>query len=125
MNNKNNTGKGATHANPVRARWYGVRHELKWTLALSAGAWLGLFGHEATRGWVLEKFSTLAQPAAQLAAQHPALTVNALALLAVGAAVAEGVRSSRLPRAIRKIRRRIGRLLKATQMTARHAHGAA
>ena len=125
MNNTNNTGKGATHANTVRARWYGVRHELKWTLALSAGAWLGLFGHEATRGWVLEKFSTLAQPAAQLAAQHPTLTVNALAFLAVGAAVAEGVRTARLPRAIRKIRRRIGRMLKVMQMPAGHAQGAA
>ena len=125
MNNTNNTGKGATGANPVRARWYNVRHELKWTLALSAGAWLGLFGHEATRNWLVEKIGTVAQPAALLAAQHPALTINALALLAVGAAVAEGVRTARLPRAIRKIRRRIGRQLRAMQMTHGHAQGAA
>lgn len=121
MNKTNNTGKGATHANPVRARWYNVRQELKWTLALSAGAWLGLLGHETTRGLVVEKIGAVAQPAALLAAQYPTLTLNALAILAVGAAVGEGVRTARLPRAIRKLRRRIARQFRAMQMVQSHA----
>ena len=94
---------------PPAPRWYRVRPALRWTLALSVTAWLGLLGADAMRSFARGDFL---ETAARLVAQDASAVLNVLALVSVAAVCVERARTTG---GLRKMRRKLARSMRVTQ----------
>ena len=94
---------------PLDTRWYRVRPALRWTLALSVTAWLGLISEGVMR---LVGNQDFLETVARVAAQNASVVLDVLAVASVAAVCVERARTTG---GLRKLRRRLVRSMRVTQ----------
>ena len=90
-------------------RWSRVRPALRWVLALSVAAWLGLVSESVLRFIGSQEFL---ETATQFIAQHASAVLDVLAVVSVAAV---GVERARTTGRLGKMRRRLVRSMRVPQ----------
>ena len=90
-------------------RWYRVRPALRWPLALSVAAWLGVISDGVVHLVGNQEFI---ETVARIAAQNTSAVLNVLAVTSVAAVFVERARTTG---GLRKMRRRLVRSVRVTQ----------
>ena len=109
MKTTDQTSDRITATQPLDTRWYRVRPALRWTLAASIAAWLGVASEGVVRFVESQDFL---ETAPQLVAQNASPVLNVLALVSVAAVFVERARTTG---GLRKVRRRLVRSMRVTQ----------
>ncbi len=98
-------------------RWFRVRPALRWTLALSVAAWLGLVSESVVRFVASQEFL---EATARVATQNASVVLDVLALASVAAVFVERARTTG---GLRKVRRRLARSVRTLRLTQRLVPG--
>ena len=108
MKTTDQTSERSTVPSPA-PRWSRVRPALRWTLAASVTAWLGVVGAVALPSLASGEFLESAE---QQIAQDASPVLNVLALVSVAAVCVERARTTG---GLRKARRKLVRSMRVTQ----------